>query len=183
MLKRIIPPLLIIIVVLSSLTPVAKAAKGMEFSGVVKLIESHYRVKRKGMPTLANLGMKVARTAAAIWLAEAGKFEFAIFEDQDFSPPAGKGEFRTAIHTALHPEWHPLVLVHTGQGGEQTYIYTREAGEQFKVLVVTIGRRDATVLQVGLKPDALMQLMKNPETMGKELTDEATNASTDNDER
>lgn len=173
MAKRMLQ-ILVTIAVWSSFASIINAAKGVEFSGVVKLIESYYRVKHKGIPTLANLGMKAARTTAAIWLTEAGKFDLAIFEDQDFSPPAGKGEFRTSIRNALQPEWMPLVLANSGEGSEQTYIYTKEAGEQFKVLVVTIGRRDATVLQVGLKPQALMQLLKDPEGMGKSLTDEAT---------
>jgi len=56
---------------------------------------------------------------------------------------------------------------------EQTYIYIREAGAKFHVLVVTIERREATVVEATVAPDVLAMLMKDPNEMGKTLTDDA----------
>ena len=88
--------------------------------------------------------------------------------------PAGGMDFSRLLKGALQPAWQSLVEVYSRQSGEQTYIYTKEAGERFKVLVVTTGRRDGTVVQVELAPQKLAILLKDPETMGKTLTDEAT---------
>ena len=50
----------------------------------------------------------------------------------------------------------------------------REAGEKFNVLVITIEPRDATVVQVNLSPKNLALLLKDPEGIGKAITEEAT---------
>ena len=57
---------------------------------------------------------------------------------------------------------------------EQTYIFLRDAGQKFNVLVITIAQRDATVVQVTLSPENLANLMKDPEGTGKSITEEAT---------
>lgn len=153
-------------------TPVV-VIKEAEFSAVVKLIESHYRVKSKGIPLLARMGMKAAQRVTRF--SEYGSVKVAIFEDQDFSTPAGGIDFSRVLKSALQPAWQSLVEVYSRQSNEQTYVYTKEAGERFKVLIVTIGRRDGTAVQVELAPQKLAILLKDPETMGKTLTDEATN--------
>jgi len=50
----------------------------------------------------------------------------------------------------------------------------RDAGKNFHVLVITIERREATVIQATVAPQILAELLKNPDGMGKALTDEAT---------
>jgi hypothetical protein len=57
---------------------------------------------------------------------------------------------------------------------EQTYIYVRDAADKFHVLVVTIERHEATVVQATVAPEILAQLMTDPGEMGKALTEDAT---------
>jgi len=57
---------------------------------------------------------------------------------------------------------------------EQTYIYLRDAGQKFHVLVITIDRREATVIQATIAPAVLAMLLKDPNEMGKALTQDAT---------
>ncbi len=176
--KRLISQLVIIILALSLTHPV-RSAKDEGYDVVVKLVETHYRVKRKSVPLLARAAIKGGRAIARIAsssipeLAEAGSIRLAIFENQDFSHPAGTIPFMTALRAALSPEWSPLVEILLPQDDEQTYIYMREAGDKFKLLVVNIGRRDATVLQVKLSPETLIKLIHDPEVMGKAIADEA----------
>ena len=76
------------------------------------------------------------------------------------------------------PRW-PIVGVRSfrshppGTEG-QTYIYLREAGDKFNVLVVTIEAREGCVVQVTLSPQSLAKLMKNPDEMGETITVDAT---------
>lgn len=159
-------------------TPVM--AQQVEFKGVVKLIESHYRVKHKGVPLLAKMGIKATQiiTQRVVRYSEYGSVKFAIFEDQDFSGAASEIDFATRMRQTLEPEWQPLVQVRLQQDADQTYIYTKEAEKFFKVLVVTIGQRDATAVQVELAPLKLWKLMKDPDAAGKTLTDEAASDAT-----
>lgn len=153
-------------------------AKGDDFKSVVKLIEQFYGVKHQGIPFLARAGMKVGTTAARIKggtakrIAEAGSIKLAVFEDQAFTKEFGP--FRASLNTALAGTWTPLIQTLAGGGEEQTYIFLREAGDKFKVLVVTIEQRDATVVQVTLSPRNLALLMRDPEGTGKAITEEAT---------
>jgi hypothetical protein len=156
----------------------AVQAKGDDFNSVVKMIEQFYKVKHQGIPFLARTGMKVAGTAARIKggtakrLAEAGSIKLAVFEDQKFDGEFTK--FRSTLNTALNETWTPLVQTLSATNEEQTYIFLRDAGEKFNVLVITIDQRDALVVQVTLSPKNLAILLKDPEGTVKAITEEAT---------
>ncbi|HEY2960810.1 MAG TPA: hypothetical protein VGJ37_00215 [Pyrinomonadaceae bacterium] len=153
-------------------------AKGDDFNSVVRMIEQFYGVKHEGIPFLAKAGMKAARTAARIkggtarQIAEAGSIKLAVFEDQAFAGEFTK--FRSTLNAALNESWLPLVQTLSATTAEQTYIFTREAGEKFNVLLITIEQREATVVQVNLSPKNFARLLKDPEGTGKALTEEAT---------
>lgn len=153
-------------------------ATGDDFKSVVKLIEQFYGVKHQGIPFLAKAGMKVATTAAKIkggaakHLAEAGSVKVAFFEDQAFD-----GEFmrfRASLNTALNQTWTPLIQTLSATNEEQVYIFVREAGDKYNVLVITIEPGEATVVQVTLSAKNFLLLMKDPEGTGKSITQEAT---------
>jgi hypothetical protein len=161
----------------------ATAAKGAEYGAVVKLIETHYRVKHRGIPFVANLGVKTAKVVSkgARRVLRFGDFKLAVFEDQDFSgrdAAAAGGDIRAGLRRTLQPEWHPLVAVRLEEEG-QTYTYTRADGDKFKVLIVVIGQRDATVLQVNLNPEEFAKLLLNPERESRELMNEASSVEQD----
>ena len=181
----------VIIAVLLSLVPVfsylsiatANAAKN-DFDEVVKVIEQHYRVKHKSLPFLARTGIKAAKTAAKLaggrkqQIAEAGSVKIAYFENQEFTSTLGAAEFRRSLKAALLPDWLPFVQVLSPEEDLQTYVFLREARKKFNLIVVTIEKRDATVVQVDVSPETLARLMQNPNEIGKTVTDDAT--TTDN---
>src|SRR5215203_3733806 len=153
-------------------------AKDDDFNSVVKMIEQFYRVKHEGIPFLAKAGMKVATTAARIRGGEAkriavtGSIKLAVFEDQAFGGDITR--FRSSLNEALNVTWMPLVQTLSAGDGEQVYIFLKDAGDKFHVLVITIEQRDATVVQVTLSPRNLALLLKDPEGTGKSITQEAT---------
>ena len=176
--NRTFVKLIIAVVVFLPANTVLAQAKGDDFKSVVKMIEEFYNVKHQGIPFLAKAGMKVAQTAARIkggeakHIAEAGSIKLAIFEDKDFSGNFSK--FRSSLNQALNVNWMPLVQTFSATNAEQTYIFLREAGGKYNVLIVTIDGRDATVVQVTLSPRNLALLIKDPEGTGKAITQEAT---------
>jgi hypothetical protein len=178
---RTIAVVLLLPVLLPMLLPIAASvvqAKGDDFNSVVKMIERFYGVKHQGIPFLAKTGLKAARTAARIKggtakrLAEAGSVKLAVFENQEFAGEFAK--FRGTLNAALNQTWLPLLQTTSATNNEQVYIFMREAGEKYDVLVVTIEPRDATVVQVRLSPKNLALLMRDPEDTGKAITEEAT---------
>jgi hypothetical protein len=149
-----------------------------DFQSVVKMIEHFYRVKHQGIPFLARAGMKVGTTAAKIKggeakrIAEAGSVKLAVFEDQAFNGDFTK--FRASLNGALNDTWMPFIQTLSSRNGEQNYIYLRNAGDKYNVLVITIEERDATVVQVTVSGKNLALLLKDPEGTGKSITEEAT---------
>jgi len=168
----------ILVGVMVLMTASATNAKGDDFNSVVKMIEQFYRVKHVGIPFLAKAGMKVATTAARIKggeakrIAEAGSVKLAVFESQDFNGDFTK--FRSSFNEALNVTWMPLVQTISATDKEQVYVFLKDAGDKFNVLVITIEQRDATVVQVTLSPKNLALLLKDPEGTGKAITQEAT---------
>jgi len=168
----------IVVVALVLTTANVAQAKGDDFNSVVKMIEQFYRVKHVGIPFLAKAGMKVATTAARIKggearrIAEAGSIKLAVFEDQAFDGNVVK--FRSSLNDALNLTWMPLIQTLSATDNEQVYVFLKDAGDKFNVLVITIDHRDATVVQVTLSPKNLAMLLKDPEGTGKAITEEAT---------
>ena len=164
--------------VLLGVVPVTQA-KGDGFGNVVKLIEQYYHVKHQGIPFLARAGLKTATTVARIsggqrrQIAEAGSVKVAYFDDQDFRSSGSYTGFKSSMNSVL-TEWSPLIQVASPKEEAQTYIYLREAGEKFNVMVVTIEPREACVVQVNLSPENLAKLMRNPDEMGNTITVDAT---------
>ena len=160
--------------------PSASLARGDGFNDVVKLIEQFYHVKHQSIPLLARAGIKAVSTAARIKggdykrLAEAGSVRVAFFEDQSFDSRGQIATFKASMQMTLEENWSPMVQTLAPKNEEQTYIFIRDAGNKFHVLVVSIERREATVVQATVAPEVLAQLMKDPNEMGKALTEDAT---------
>lgn len=160
--------------------PIANTlARGDDFDAVVKVIEQFYHVKHQSLPLLARAGMKGAKTVARIKggdyrrLADAGSVRLAFFEDQEFNSRGRIAGFKASMQSTLNETWSPLIATFSAKDEEQTYIYIRAAGTKFHVLVVTIERREATVVQATVAPDVLAALMKDPGEIGKAISDEA----------
>lgn len=155
-------------------------AKGDDFGAVVKAIERFYGVRHQSIPFLARAGMKAVTTAAKIRggqykrIAEAGSVKIAFFQDQDFDSRGDITNFKNTLASAVSASWSPLVQTIAPKEEEQTYIFIRDAGQKINVLVVTLARREGTVVQVNVNPGTLAMLMQNPEDMGKAITDDAT---------
>ena len=169
---------LFIAIILLSISASPASAKGDDFKSVVKMIEQFYSVKHQGIPFLAKAGMKVATTAARIKggqarrIAEAGSIKLAVFENQEFAGDFTK--FRASLNGAMNASWTPLLQTLSATNQEQVYVFLRESEKKFNVLVITIGAREATVVQVNVNEKNLALLLQDPEGTGKSITEEAT---------
>ena len=153
-------------------------AKGDDFNSVVKMIEEFYNVKHEGIPFLAKAAMKAVGVGAKIKggdakrFAEAGSIKLATFENQEFKGDFMK--FRQMLNDSMNQTWTPLVQTLTAADSEQSYIFVRENGDKFRVLIVAIEQHEATVVQATVSPKNLALLMKDPEEGAKAITQEAT---------
>jgi hypothetical protein len=159
----------------------AAAGEKPDYNAVVRLVESHYRVKHKGVPFLARAGVKTAKVVSST-VRKYSRFadlKLAVFEDQEFARSLDQ-QFYSSVRRLMQPVWTPLVVVRGADEG-QTYTFTREDGGKFKVLICVIGERDGTVLEVGLSEEEFFKLLTNPEQESKGIAEAATNQDDDKD--
>ncbi|HYY41378.1 MAG TPA: hypothetical protein VE775_01525 [Pyrinomonadaceae bacterium] len=183
MLKQISRNLLLAALIVCACAPNVGASSEAEYHAVVKLVESYYHAKHRGVPTLATLGLKAAKVVSsdARRVMRFGDFKLAIFEDQDFNARDGYTEFHRLLRQTLLPGWEPLLAVRARDEG-QTYTFTKPDGDKYKVLIIALAQRDGTVLQVNLDRDEFAKLLQDPEQETRNITDEAATANKDNDQ-
>jgi hypothetical protein len=139
------------------------SAKGDDFKSVVKNVRSACGGKKVRIPFLglANFAARLVRPAGVKSL------KLAVFEDLTMSGDVkGLGE---AVGRSLGPEWRALLRVRGGRGSEQTYVYVREAGEDLKLIVVTLDGSQATVVHAKVSPEALARFARDPKLLGVPL--------------
>jgi len=139
------------------------SAKGDDFKSVVKNVRAACGGKKVRIPFLgfAKFAAKLVRPAGV------KSFKLAVFEDLSMSGDVtGLG---AAVGRSLGPEWRALVRVRSGRGAEQTYVYVRDAGDDLKLIVVTLGGDQATVVQAKVSPEALAKFARDPKLLGVSL--------------
>lgn len=137
--------------------------KADDFDTVVKNVRAACGGKRVRIPFLglAGFATKLVRPAGV------KSFKLAVFEDVTRAGDvSGLGD---AIGRSLGPEWRPLVRVRTGRGAEQTHVYIREAGDNLKVMIVTLDGDQATVIRAKVNPEGLARFAREPKVLGVSL--------------
>ena len=56
-------------------------------------------------------------------------------------------------------------------GGQQAYLYLREAGSSIKIMLVTISKKEASVIRAAFSPEKLLDFINNPKILGISLDD------------
>ena len=142
---------------------VPAAARADDFDAVVKNVRAVCGGKRVRIPFLglAGFATKLVRPAGV------KSFKLAVFEDVTRSGDvSGLG---AAIGQSLGPEWRPLVRIRSGRGAEQTHVYIREAGDNLKLMIVTLDGDQATVIRAKVNPEALAKFARDPKILGISL--------------
>ena len=160
-----------ITVMLVTLTPVASFAGDESFSKVVKHLKSSYRAKQQGFfgaMMLARFAVKIIKPAGV------KNFKVVLLRDLDYSeaPSPRNGHFHEFIQSKIDPTWTPLVQYSSPRENQWTYVFTTREKSDVKLLVVTLQRKDAVVLQTKFSPEKLMEFMNNPQIMGISLNND-----------
>jgi len=155
-----------------TLSPVASMAGDESFSKVVKHIKSSYRAKQQGFfgaMMLARFAVKVIKPAGV------KNFKLVLLRDLDYAeaPSPRNGQFHAFIQSKIDPKWAPLVQYSSPREKQWTYVFFTQEKDDVKVLVVTLQRNDAVVLQTKFSPAKLVEFMNNPQIMGISLNDKS----------
>jgi hypothetical protein len=147
------------------------AADDKSYSQVVKHIKSSYRAKQQGF-----FGMMMVARFAVKLIQPAGvkNFKITMLRELDYEsgPRPESREFQAFLQSKIDPEWTPLVQYSAPRERQWTYVFTRREKGDLKLLVVTVQKQDAIVLQTKFSPARLVEFMNNPQIMGIALKDE-----------
>jgi hypothetical protein len=134
-----------------TLAPSGAPARDREFDMIVHHIESYYHAQHAHGFILgfASLAVNIVRPEGV------RNFKMAIFENQDFSSTQNDLGFERVFRAGLSQGWQPLAQVQSRRNGERTYLFARDLGKDFKLLIATIERNEAVVMQVKLDPEKL----------------------------
>jgi hypothetical protein len=138
-------------------------ARADDFDAVVKNVRAACGGKKVRIPFLglASFATRIVRPAGV------KSFKLAVLEDLTRAGDvAGLG---AAIGQSLGPGWRPLVRIRSGRGAEQTHVYVREAGDNLKLMIVTLDGRQATVIRAKVNPEALAKFARDPKILGVSL--------------
>jgi len=138
-------------------------ARADDFDAVVRNVRAACGGKRVRIPFLglAGFATKLVRPAGV------KSFKLAVFEEVTRAGDvSGLGE---AVGRSLGPQWRPLVRVRAGRGAEQTHVYVREAGDNLKVMIVTLDGEQATVIRAKVNPEGLARFAREPKVLGVSL--------------
>lgn len=121
-----------------------------EFDWMVRQVSRESGVEPLHIPFfgLARFVVAVGHPAGATDL------HLAVFEKTEIPPE----RFATIIDSATGSSWKPMIRVRS-RNGESTNIYFRQAGKQVRLLIGTLERNEATLVEVRVKPEELMRFV------------------------
>ena len=155
-----------------SLVSIPASARDREFGLLVRHVESYYHARRAHRFVLgfASVVVNIAHPYGV------KNFKLAIFENQDLSASRDDLDFASVVQAGLNEGWQPLVQVYSRRAAERTCIFARTLGQDVKLLVATLEKDEAVVLEVKLNPEKLDQCLdkwlEKPYTRGKSATRE-----------
>jgi hypothetical protein len=151
------------------LVPAFARSKERVFDQVVHRVESHFHKRPVRFMGLATFLANRARPEGVHHM------RLAVFEDLDRSPGTFDVQFDSFLQQTVEPEYQPFVQVRSNRDGEQTYVYARAVGKEWKLLVVSLERDEVSIIEMQMKADAMSEWFDEPAKAAKGSSNNADN--------
>ncbi len=141
-------------------------AKNDEAKAIKKHLKTKYKAKKVKIPFmwLAKFAVSVVRPAGV------KSFNVTLYENLKFSKETLDMEMQKAMRASLGAEWIPIIRVRSREG-QQVYMYMREAGNNVRMMLVTIENNQAAVIRAKFNPEKLAEFINDPKIFGISLSD------------
>jgi len=143
-------------------------AEERDFGRLAKVIEAHYHVQREHIPLWGAIKPMFKSTHPL----GAKSLEMAVFEDLTSDRVGIPQELGGLIQKVLEPKWQPLVRVFSKKSREQSSIYSRINGRDFRLIILTLDSGGAVLLEVELEPARLARWLQDPQHIGQSVKQE-----------
>lgn len=142
------------------LTAATAQAADREFTEVVRVISDEFHARPMSIPLFGLVNV----FTAAVRPAGTRHIDLAIFEHLSSRDREGRN-LSESILNAVGRSWKPFVQVRSRRNGreETVFVYLRQQGNDWKLLVTAVDHEEATVVQLLLNADALARWLESPE--------------------
>jgi hypothetical protein len=150
---------------------VSSRAADREFSEVVRVISDEFHTRPQSIPMFGLVNL----FTAAIHPAGTKHIDLAVFPHLSDRDREGRN-LPESILSAVGRSWKPFVQVRSQRNGHQetVFVYMRQQGSDWKLLVTALARDEATVIQLQLNPDALARWIASPEHYARHWNGDST---------
>jgi hypothetical protein len=133
-----------------------------EFKTLTQAIESRFGARCETVPMMgvASFFARVASINTVRGVA------VATFDGLRYSEDKAR-EFDRVVSEALHDGWVPMVRVRSRKSGEWTGIYTKADGGNLRMMITTLERDEAAIVEVNLSRDQLLGWVRHPDRAGE----------------
>lgn len=146
---------IIVILLLSSLSVLA-TAKPDPYKQMINHLKKRYHAKQMRLPFVIGL----ASFGARLYTKGAVKgLKVAIFKEQNFTEPINDPGFESVLRT-FDSSWSPMIRFYSRKQLQRTYLYAKEVGKDFQVMITAMQPDNAVVLTVKLNPAALARFIE-----------------------
>ena len=145
----------IIVVILSFLTATV-AAKPDPYKTMINHLKKRYNAKQMRLPPIMGL----VSFGARLYTKGAVKgLKVAIFKEQNFTETIQDSGFET-VFQSFDTSWTPMIRFYSRKQMQRTYLYAKEAGKDFQIMITTLQPDNAVVLTVKVNPAQLAKFIE-----------------------
>ncbi len=152
---------LLAVAFMATVSAVPATAGDREFNEIVHRLSVAYQKKPMPFMGLISFAARVSQPEGVSGL------KMAIFDGVDPSLGPDPAEFDSFVQRVAGPEYSPMVRVRSKRGGEQTFIYVRDAKGGYEMLLLALEPSDAVVMKMHLNPKAMEGWIDEPVDHGK----------------
>ncbi len=145
----------IIVIILSFITATV-AAKPDPYKMMINHLKKRYNAKQMRLPFvigLASFGARMYTKGAVKGL------KVAIFKEQNFTETIKDSGFES-VFKSFDTSWSPMIRFYSRKQMQRTYLYAKEAGKDYQVMITALQPDNAVVLTVKVNPAQLAKFIE-----------------------
>lgn len=150
-----------VLLALATVSLIPATARDRQFSAIVQRVQSHYHRRPMRLMGLVSFVANRAHQAGV------KNIKIVVFENLDTSLHPADHDLDAFMQSIAGPEFQPFVRVRSRRDGEKSFIYAREFGKDFELLIVSLEPGEACVIKMKLDPEEMGKWIDDPTEMGK----------------
>jgi VWFA-related protein len=145
-----------VIIVIASILTATVVAKPDPYKMMVNHLKKKYNAKQMRLPPIMGL----VSFGARIYTKGAVKgLKVAIFKEQNFSEPIQDPGFET-VFQSFDASWSPMIRFYSRKQMQRTYLYAKEVGKDYQIMITAMQPDNAVVLTVKVNPVQLAKFIE-----------------------